>query len=85
MRIFEEYKISELPRQLLLDEHRTHHCLWALMNKNLQKNPNYTWNGYDKTKLKARHDEVVKEMIKRGYYHNFKSEIDEGCEIKTKN
>ena len=83
MRIFWEVPIPELSREWLLDEHRTHHCLWALFKMNLKKNPDYKWNGSTLKDIKKRHDKIVKEMIKRGYAHNLKSEIDEGCKIVT--
>jgi hypothetical protein len=82
MRIFEEVPIPELSRQWLLDEHRTLHCVNSLMNKKLQENPDYTWNGYDKAKLRDRHRLISEEMIRRGYKHHYRSDIDEGCTIK---
>jgi hypothetical protein len=84
MRIFTEYEIEEIPNRLLVDEHRTHHCLYALMTNKLKVNPNFTWMGYTKETLKARHDLVVAEMIRRNYNHHYKSEIDDGCLITTK-
>ena len=85
MKIFWEIPISELPRLLLLDEHRTHHCLWSLYQRNLVKNPNFKWMGLSLEDIKKRHDLVVKEMIERGYKHNYKGEIDQGCEVSSKN
>lgn len=62
-----------LCRKHLLGEHRELHALWSIISKGKKgysKHPEtLRWNG----KLHAlylRHEELVKEMIKRGYKHN---------------
>jgi hypothetical protein len=84
MKIWWDIPISDLKREWLMDEHRTHHCLWGLYKRNLAKNPDFKWMGLSLEDIKKRHDLVVKEMIKRGYNHNYKSEIDQGCEVSSK-
>ena len=81
MRIFEEVPIAELSREWLLDEHRTGHALWGLFKKQLVKNPDFRWNGYDQEFIKTRHKLIAEEMIKRGYQHKYNSDIDDDCPI----
>jgi len=64
---------KKLCRQHLLGEHRELHAIWSILvnnKKGYSKHPEVLrWKG----KLKAlylRHEELVKEMLRRGYKHN---------------
>jgi hypothetical protein len=64
---------QKLCRQHLLGEHSELHAIWSILvnnKKGFSKHPEILrWKG----KLKAlylRHEELVKEMLKRGYKHN---------------
>jgi len=63
----------ELCREHLLGEHRELHSLWSILTKNLKGFAHHPetmrWRG----KLKAlyhRHEQLVKEMKRRGYEHH---------------
>jgi hypothetical protein len=64
---------QKLCRQHLLGEHRELHAIWLILvhnKKGYSKHPEVLrWKG----KLKAlylRHEELVKEILRRGYKHN---------------
>jgi hypothetical protein len=64
---------QKLCRQHLLGEHRELHAIWSILvhnKKGYSKHPEVLrWKG----KLKAlylRHEELVKEILRRGYKHN---------------
>jgi len=64
---------QKLCRQHLLGEHSELHAIWSILvhnKKGFSKHPEVLrWKG----KLKAlylRHEELVKEMLRRGYKHN---------------
>jgi len=76
MRIW-DIPVEKLCRNHLLGEHRELHALWTIITENKKgysKHPEtLRWKG----KLKAlynRHEELVREMEKRGYNH--KSPLD---------
>jgi hypothetical protein len=74
--IKDNIKIIDLSNKELIYEHYLTHILWCKIGRELEKDPSYTWKGYDKAKLKARHDAIVKEMAIRSYNHYYKLEID---------
>ena len=62
-----------LCRQHLLGEHREIHAIWSIITKNKKGYINHPETIRWKGKLKAlykRHEDIVKEMINRGYNHN---------------
>jgi hypothetical protein len=62
-----------LCRQHLLGEHREIHAIWSIITENKKGYSNHPETKRWKGKLKAlynRHEEIVKEMKKRGYVHN---------------
>ncbi|KYK26595.1 pyrimidine dimer DNA glycosylase [Thermoplasmatales archaeon SG8-52-1] len=61
-----------LCRQHLLGEHREIHAIWSIIIQNKKGYKNHPETKRWKGKLKAlfnRHEEIVKEMNKRGYNH----------------
>ena len=62
-----------LCRQHLLGEHRELHAIWNIITKNKRgysKHPEVLrWRG-KLSALDYRHDELVREMLVRGYKHN---------------
>ena len=71
MRIW-DIPTKKLCRQHLLGEHRELHAIWSIILKNKKgysRHPEtMRWKGKLKL-LYQRHQEEVKEMIKRGYQH----------------
>ncbi|UCF50015.1 MAG: hypothetical protein JSU91_00615 [Thermoplasmatales archaeon] len=62
-----------LCRQHLLGEHREIHAIWSIITQNKKGYANHPETKRWKGKLKAlynRHEEIVKEMKKRGFIHN---------------
>ena len=76
MRIW-DIRPSKLCRQHLLGEHRELHAIWSILvhnKKGYSKHPEtQRWKG-KLAALYRRHEELVKEMKKRGYNHN--SDLD---------
>ncbi len=72
MRIW-DIKPSKLCRAHLLGEHRELHAIWSILTKDKKGYSNHPETKRWKGKLLAlykRHDELVREMKKRGYNHN---------------
>jgi hypothetical protein len=64
---------EKLCRLHLLGEHRELHAIWSIITKNKKGYSLHPETIRWKGKLKAlyfRHEELVKEMMKRGYHHN---------------
>jgi len=59
--------------------HTTLHSYWASLSKN-EKVENW-----DKNKVKNLHNNVVKEMIKRGFKHRYLSDLDDTLPSDLKN
>jgi len=76
MRIW-DISVKKLCRNHLLGEHRELHALWNIIIENKKGYSNHPETLRWKGKLKAlynRHEQIVKEMKKRGYNH--KSPLD---------
>lgn len=60
--------------------HTTLHSYWASLIKNERV------EGWDKNKVKLIHNNVVKEMIRRGFKHRYLSDLDDTLpsDLKTK-
>ncbi len=72
MRIW-DINTNVLCRQHLLGEHRELHAIWSIITQNKKGYTNHPETKRWKGKLKAlynRHEEIVKEMEKRGFIHN---------------
>lgn len=73
-----------LCRQHLLGEHREMHCAYKAATTGKYNIEGYCNGLVDFTKLKDRHNELVKEMEKRGYQHNDAVKVENLIDIKCK-
>lgn len=63
-------KPSKLCRQHLLGEHNELHAIVGILDREYQINGYIKNNLIEPKAIKARHEEIVSEMINRGYQHN---------------
>ena len=77
MRIW-DIPVEKLCRNHLLGEHRELHAIWSILLHNKKGYAHHPetlrWKGKQKA-LYLRHEQLVKEMVQRGYHHHSPLEL----------